>query len=140
MDKCIFCEIAAGRIDADLTVFENDQIFVQMCLAQKADNQGHVLVMPKQHVKDIYKLPPELDAPLLVGIRLAANAVKETFKADGVNIRQNNEASAGQDVFHLHFHIIPRFENDTFETAHYEIIDRDIRLQLTQRLKEVFPK
>jgi histidine triad (HIT) family protein len=108
MTDCVFCKIAARDFDAtDLTVFDDGKIFVLVSLYQKRGNHGHVLVIPKAHIQNIYGLPNDLAAPLMAAISMTATAVKTAFSADGIQIRRNNEPAAGQDVFHLHFHVIP---------------------------------
>ena len=114
---CIFCEIAAKRSDPDLTVFEDERVFAQVSLHQKAGNHGHVLVIPQQHVRDIYELPADLDAPLMAAVRLLARATKRAFSAEGIHVRQNNETAGGQDVFHLHVHVVPRYDGDDWVAA-----------------------
>src|SRR5687768_1621298 len=135
MIECIFCEMAAGRFDdPDLTVFEDQQVFARISLHQKAGNQGHVLVIPKKHIRNIYELSPDLDAALMSALRRLARAVKQAFSAEGILIRQTNEAAAGQDVFHLHFHVIPRYRNDSFETKKYEELSLKRRKEIAEQL------
>lgn len=102
-NDCVFCRILDQRQEPELTVFEDADVFVQISLDQKPGNHGHALVIPKRHVRNIYELPQPIDGALMSALRLTAVAVKEAFAADGVQIRQNNESAAGQDVFHLHF-------------------------------------
>lgn len=135
MKKCVFCEIAAKKIDPDLTVFEDEQVIAQISLHQKSGNHGHVLVVPKKHTPDIYELSEELDAPLMSALRLLSCAIKKAFSADGIHIRQNNEEAAGQDVFHLHFHVIPRYGEDAFEAKPYEKLDLQTRKEIAEKLK-----
>jgi histidine triad (HIT) family protein len=87
------------------------------------------------HVEAVYGLSESLDAPIMSALRLLANAIKKAFAADGIQIRQNNEAAAGQDVFHLHFHIIPRFDEDAFDDHPYEKLPLNVRRDLAIRLK-----
>jgi len=135
MSRCVFCEIIAKRIDSELTVFEDEHVIGQVSLQQKPSNHGHALLIPRLHVQDIYALPKELDAPLMSGLRLLARASKKAFAADGIHIRQNNERAAGQDVFHLHFHIIPRYQADDFEITDYERLSSEIRKVHAHKLK-----
>ena len=135
MKECVFCEIVAGRMDPELTVFEDEHVIAQMSLGQKPGNHGHVLVMPRRHVQNIYELPEELNAPLMSALRLLSRATKKAFSTGGINIRQNNEPAAGQDVFHLHFHVIPRYREDAFETRTYEKLPLQIRKELAEKLK-----
>jgi len=135
MSSCVFCEIVAKRIDPELTVFENEQVIGQVSLLQKTGNHGHVLVIPKRHIQNIYELSEDLDAPLMSALRLVSRSTKKAFFAEGIHIRQNNETAAGQDVFHVHFHVIPRFQGDAFETKRYEKLDLAKRKELAERLK-----
>ena len=61
--------------------------------------------------------------------------MKRAFNAEGIQVRQNNETAAGQDVFHFHFHIIPRFSEDQFEENSYEEVSRDERSEQAELLK-----
>jgi histidine triad (HIT) family protein len=141
MSNCVFCKIAAHRFDdPELTVFEDDHVFVRINLSQKPGNHGHVLVIPKQHIPSIYELPQEIDAPLMSALRLMARVLKEALSADGVHIRQNNEPASGQDVFHLHFHVIPRYHGDGFETKKYERLELSTRKELAKKLKPAIQK
>lgn len=135
MKGCVFCDIVRKKIDSELTVFENDYIIGHVSLRQKPGNHGHILLIPKVHVKNIYELDKSFDAPMMSALRLLSTAVKRAFQADGIHIRQNNEAAAGQDVFHLHFHIIPRFEGDYFESENYSKLSFDERIGIANQLK-----
>ena len=135
MKKCVFCEIVETQIDRELTVFEDEHVIAQVSLHQKLANHGHVLVIPKEHIQDIYELPRELDAPLMSALRLLSCATKKAFSAEGIHIRQNNEGAAGQDVFHLHFHVIPRYQEDGFESKKYEKLSLQRRKAMAEKLK-----
>lgn len=69
--------------------------------------------MPRRHVQDIYELPEKLAGPILATAAEIARVVKRAFGADGVTLRQNNEAASDQHLFHFHLHVIPRFAGDT---------------------------
>ncbi len=73
---------------------------------------GHTLVIPKAHCRNALDTPPDVARGFYPVIVKVANAVKKAYNADGVNIMQFNEPSAGQEVFHSHVHIIPRREGD----------------------------
>ncbi len=73
---------------------------------------GHILVLPKQHIENIYTLPYDLGAHIM---RVAINisqAVKRQLSPDGLNLIQANELAAGQTIPHFHLHIVPRYKND----------------------------
>ena len=137
MNKCVFCEIVAKRMDPELTVFEDEHVIAHVSLHQKPENHGHIFIIPKKHIQNIYELPEELNAPLMSALRLLSRAIKKAFSAEGIHIRQNNEPAAGQDVFHLHFHIIPRYQGDDFETEKYERLPLQKRKEISERLKPV---
>lgn len=73
---------------------------------------GHALVVPKRHIMNLYELPDELAGPILMMASRVARAAKRAFNADGITLRQNNEAASDQHLFHFHLHVIPRFAGD----------------------------
>ena len=115
MGDCVFCKIVEERQESESVIFEDDHVIALIALHQKPRNLGHAFLFPKAHIENIYELPKELDSALMAGLRRLAKASRGAFSTDGIQIRQNNEPAAGQDVFHLHFHVIPRFKNDDFE-------------------------
>jgi histidine triad (HIT) family protein len=106
-DNNIFGKILRGEIPAH-KVFEDDKILAFMDVMPQAE--GHVLVIPKAASRNILDADPATLGPLVAMVQKIAIAVQEAFDADGVTIMQFNEAPAGQSVFHLHFHVIPRHE------------------------------
>lgn len=103
----IFAKILRGEIPAQ-KVYEDDATVVFMDVMPQAE--GHVLVVPKAVSRNILDADPATLGPLIAVVQKIAIAVKEAFDADGVTVMQFNEAPAGQSVFHLHFHVIPRRE------------------------------
>ena len=108
-DKCVFCEIIAGRLP-DFRLYEDD-LFIAI-LDRFPVNPGHTLLIPKFHAPDIFGLC-EKEAPQIMPLAMKIAArIREVLKPDGFNILQNNGKAAGQVVFHYHMHIIPRFKGD----------------------------
>jgi histidine triad (HIT) family protein len=109
MPDCIFCKIAAGRIPC-VRVFEDDVLLVFMDIGPLA--AGHVLLVPKKHYELLSDMPPEEAAH--VGSKLPAlvRAVRAAVGAEGVNLLQNSGRASGQEVMHVHFHLIPRRPGD----------------------------
>ncbi|WP_421868704.1 HIT family protein [Pararhizobium sp.] len=103
----IFAKILRGEIPAH-KVYEDDNVLAFMDVMPQA--QGHVLVVPKTASRNILDADPAALSALILTVQKVAIAAQEAFDADGVTIMQFNEAPAGQSVFHLHFHIIPRHE------------------------------
>ncbi len=109
MDNCIFCKIANGIIPS-ATVYEDDDFRAILDIAPA--HKGHIIVLPKSHTDNLYSLDDEVAAKALPLVKRLAKALKATTGCDGINILQNNEPAAGQTVFHLHIHIVPRYEGD----------------------------
>jgi histidine triad (HIT) family protein len=102
---CVFCEIVTGGRTAE-TVFEDERTLAFMDIAPYTD--GHTLVIPKEHVADIFELEqPDADAVWHTTIRLA-HAIRAALAPGGLTIRQANGRVAGQHVMHFHVHLIPR--------------------------------
>jgi histidine triad (HIT) family protein len=111
--NCPFCKIAQSNDPNALILWEND--FVSCFLPLEMEVYGHVLIIPKNHFENIFDIDEENIAELGKGIRFVANGLKKHLKADGINILNANGKAAGQSVSHLHFHIMPRFENDQLD-------------------------
>ena len=106
---CIFCKIAAGVIPA-LKIFENDHVLSFLDIAPLSD--GHTLVIPKKHYSRLEQMPGDIVAQIARVLPKIALAVVDASACQGYNILQNNGQVSGQLVEHVHFHIIPRMEND----------------------------
>lgn len=108
-ENCIFCKLAGGDIPT-ATVYEDEYLRAIMDAAPA--NKGHIIILPKTHASSIYELDEEYVSRAFVLAKKLASALKKLLNCDGVNILQNNEEAAGQTVFHLHVHVIPRFNKD----------------------------
>ena len=108
-DDCIFCKLANGIINTN-AVYEDDDFRVIMDMAPAA--MGHSLVIPKKHYDDALSADANDLGNAMVVAANVAKAVKAVTGCDGVNILQNNGEAAGQTVFHLHIHVIPRYNDD----------------------------
>lgn len=109
MDDCIFCKIISGEIPA-VRIYEDEHSLA--FLDANPNNHGHTLVVPKVHAKNILDISEEALTRMMPAVKKVSKAVFEGMGAAGLNITMNNERPAGQVVFHLHIHIIPRFEDD----------------------------
>ena len=106
---CIFCKIAKGELPAT-KVYEDDDVLAFMDIGPVV--KGHTLVIPKKHYDPITKTPPEVLHKLISVVQKIAQAQFDGLKADGINVAQANGDTAGQIIWHIHFHVIPRFKND----------------------------
>lgn len=120
--ETLFQKIIRGDIPAD-KVYEDEHTFAFLDI--QPINKGHTLVVPKEPVKDIFDLPEETGTHLMRTIGKVARAVKKVSGAPGINVIANNGAEAGQEVFHLHFHIIPRFAKEEFKPVPHVSYEND---------------
>ncbi len=106
---CIFCKIVAGQIPST-RVYEDAEILAFMDIGPII--KGHTLVIPKQHVDLITQAPLGVLVRVMGVVQKIVQAQLNGLKADGVNVLQANGTAAGQQVPHLHFHVVPRFKTD----------------------------
>lgn len=112
MDNCVFCKIINNEIPA-YKVYEDE--YTLAFLDIKPNHPGHTLVIPKDHTQNIYTVPDETLARMMLSVKKIALAIKHGLECDGINIAMNNEEAAGQIIFHAHIHVIPRTKKDGFE-------------------------
>lgn len=103
----IFAKILRGEIPAT-RVYEDDETLAFMDIMPRSD--GHLLVIPKTPCRNVLDASPAQLTAVIATVQKLAKAVQAAFDADGVTIQQFNEAAGGQEVFHLHFHVLPRHE------------------------------
>lgn len=108
-DDCIFCRIVNGDIPS-ATIYEDEEF--KAFFDGYPSSLGHTLVVPKNHVADIFQIDAAQGARLFALVISLAKKLKTALGCDSVNILQNNGRAAGQTVFHFHVHIIPRYEGD----------------------------
>ena len=109
LDSCIFCKITAGEIPSN-TIYEDDTFQAILDIAPAA--KGHTVLLVKQHTPNLFETEDSILSKALPVAKKIAIALKKALSCDGVNLLQNNGTSAGQSIFHLHIHIIPRYEED----------------------------
>jgi len=114
MEECIFCNIVRGEIPSE-KVYEDEKTLAFMDLTQPERAPGHVLVIPKEHIKTIYDADADTVGHLFQVAKRVAVAVKSAFSAEGVLIWQSNERASGQVIEHMHVHIFPNFAGDGYE-------------------------
>ena len=106
-DGNVFAKILRGELPCQ-KVHETDGVLAFMDIMSRGN--GHVLVIPKARARNILDVKPDDLAELMKAVQVVARAAKEAFSADGLTIQQFNESAGGQVVFHLHVHVIPRFD------------------------------
>ena len=105
-EKNIFAKIIRGELPAE-KIFENDKVLAFMDIMPRSP--GHLLVIPKSSARNILDIDDEKLCEVIKVVKKLAIASKKAMNATGVTIQQFSEADGGQEVFHLHFHIIPRY-------------------------------
>ena len=126
MAGCVFCAIVAG--DAEASIVHRDGLTTAF-MDLRAFHPGHTLVVPNLHVPDIFALDDATGAALMAATARVARAVRAAFAPDGINIMQSNGAAAGQEVFHLHLHVLPRKRDDaliSYRRGSYERARADL--------------
>ena len=106
---CLFCKIIAGEIPC-FKLFENSETLAFMDI--NPANEGHALVIPKEHGSDVYTASDTAIAATVRTAKKVAAAIDKTLNPDGLNLLQCNGPAAAQSVFHFHMHLLPRREGD----------------------------
>jgi len=122
-DANVFAKILRGELPCH-KVYEDDDTFAFMDIMPRAN--GHTLVIPKTPAVNIFDVHPDTLCSILHTVQKLAPAVRDAMEADGVLIQQFNEAAAGQMVFHIHFHIVPRWEDVALKPHTGEMEDSEI--------------
>ncbi|HDF0415630.1 TPA: HIT family protein [Staphylococcus aureus] len=140
MSETIFGKILTGEIPS-FKVYEDDYVYAFLDISQVT--KGHTLLIPKKASANIFETDEETMKHIGAALPKVANAIKRAFNPDGLNIIQNNGEFADQSVFHIHFHLIPRYENDIdgfgykWET-HEDILDNNEKQQIAEQIQAQF--
>ena len=108
-ENCIFCKIANGEIPSNV-IYEDEEF--RVILDVSPATRGHALILPKGHASNLFELPDETAEKAIVLAKKIGTAMMQTLGCTGLNLVQNNGASAGQTVMHFHLHLIPRYDGD----------------------------
>ena len=131
---CIFCKIVKGELPSNL-VFEDDLI---MCfLTNEPINEGHVLIIPKNHYLDTDEIPTEVVTSMMVLSKRIVKVIKEKYSPDGYSIMQNG--GEFNDIGHYHMHVFPRYKGDGFGWT-FSDKKHDFSQEIAKGLKEMLDK
>ena len=109
MEKCIFCEIAKGN-EKSWKVYEDEHVYAFLDIHPV--NRYHTLIIPKKHYENIFDTPSEELERVIGVVKKLVDMYKEKLGIENVQIVNSSGSEAQQDVFHVHFHIVPREEGD----------------------------
>ena len=135
-ESCIFCKIVVKQAPSSI-IYEDETILVILDI--RPLNMGHTLVIPKDHYVDIFDIPENVLSQIYKVTKLVSSAVKKATNSDGISIIQQNGKAAGQDIFHIHVHVVPRFEGQKLlpfselrevERAKLDALTKKIKQQL----------
>jgi histidine triad (HIT) family protein len=138
--NCPFCRIVresavSGNPDF---VFQDSTVTAFVSLHDPPDNLGHVIIIPNIHYENIYDLPYPLAANIHACSRAVALAMKAAYHCDGISTRQNNEPAGGQDVWHYHVHIYPRYVGDNIPRLEIIVTQPEKRAEHATQLRVHF--
>ena len=114
--ECVFCGIVVGKLPAE-RLYEDEEVIAFLDI--RPLRPGHTLVIPKAHCKDLRDCPAGVLGPLLHAAQRLAPTLLEVTGSDGFNLIVANGESAGQEVFHLHLHLLPRVPKDGFTSRSF---------------------
>lgn len=114
MENCVFCKIISGEFSSR-KIYEDEYTLAFLDVAKDVD--GHILVVPKKHVKNVLDTDQDLLNKVMETVKKVSEHLVKNCGYEGVNIFNNSGECAGQAVLHLHFHIIPRIANDDIDAC-----------------------
>lgn len=138
---CPFCRFQLGLFDEHSmpsdVVAVTDRAFARIAPKWWPGNPGGVLVIPRTHVENIYDLSPEDGFAVWDLTQKVAIGIRSSYGCEGTSIRQHNEPAGGQDVWHLHVHVFPRYPGDLLYQRHGDAdwVDSDHRETFASRLR-----
>lgn len=109
MEECIFCQISNGKIKSN-RIYENDNFFSIFDINPKTE--GHSLIISKRHFNNMLDMPITLAQECFDCIKNTAMILMKNYNSEGFNVITNNFSVAGQEIDHIHFHVIPRKKED----------------------------
>ena len=108
-EDCIFCKIVAGELPAQ-KIHEDEHTIAFMDISPWT--RGHALVIPREHSRNLYDAPEQALERSVVAAQRLALRMRDRLGCDGVNLLHSSEPAAWQTVFHMHVHVIPRYDDD----------------------------
>jgi histidine triad (HIT) family protein len=139
---CPFCLLIQGIENEHVHSIQSDIIYHDKCVTalisshQWPNNHGNVIVVPNEHFENIYDLPIRYAGEIHKVAKQLALVMKTVYACQGVSTRQHNEPAGGQDVWHYHLHVTPRYQNDQYYLTQREFMPVDERAKHAERLRK----
>ena len=130
---CIFCKIINKEIPSDI-FFEDDDVLAFMDI--RPVSRGHALIVPKKHFADFADTEDQILTNTILKAKKIAVAIEKALGADGFTISTNRGEAAGQTVFHLHFHLIPRYKKDGLPSWPHKEVEAKTRAGIAEQIKK----
>ena len=130
----IFAKILEGKIPCH-KVYEDEVVLSFMDIMPRSP--GHVLVIPKAQARNLLDIAPDDLSAVIRRVQLVALAAKKALGAEGITLQQFSEAAGGQEVFHLHFHILPRWEGVRLGAPHPPQADHAVLAETAAKIRAV---
>jgi histidine triad (HIT) family protein len=134
-ESCIFCKIVRKQASASI-IYEDKSVMAFLDI--RPINLGHTLVITKAHYIDIFDTPANELSMVHKVAKMVSGAIKKASNADGISIIQQNGKAAGQDIFHLHVHVVPRFESQKMPRfSDLKEVDRTKLDDIAQKIRKL---
>ena len=135
-DNNVFAKILRGELPCH-KVYETDRILAFMDVMPRGD--GHVLVIPKSKARNLLDVSPDVLAELVQAVQVVGKAAMSALSADGLTIQQFNESAGGQVVFHIHFHVLPRFDGVPMKPHTGQMEKPELLAELAAKIRAALP-
>jgi len=135
-DNNVFAKILRGELPCH-KVYETDRVLAFMDVMPRGD--GHVLVIPKAKARNLLDVDQDELAELAKAVQIVGKAAKTALSADGLTIQQFNESAGGQVVFHIHFHVLPRFEGVALKPHSGQMEKPEILADFAAKIRAALP-
>lgn len=134
--SCLFCKIIAKKIPAEV-VYEDASVIGILDIHPRSP--GHTMIIPKAHAETIFEVSDDEVGALFLAVKKMTNMLKKSFNPDGFTIGINHGAASGQEVDHLHIHIIPRWHGDHGSSIHSVVTNppQESPLVIAEKIKAI---
>lgn len=143
---CPFCRFTTGQENElnkrEYIIYEDSTTMAFVAPDWRPNNPGHVIVIPKEHIENIYMISDSLLGEIYKTVKKMAIGLKTVYQCDGTSTLQHNEPDGNQEVWHMHVHVFPRYKNDDLYKRFTERnwVSHKERLVYVEKIREYFKK